>query len=87
MDMVRENARGAAALRGWRILSNHQSRGADRVAMRARRRPDLVDVEYVPQSILLQMICARGYMYQQQSCQPCRISNWSLEAGCLFCAA
>src|ERR1700746_1961944 len=26
-------------------------------------------------------------MYQQQSCQPCRIGNWSLGAGCLLCIA
>jgi hypothetical protein len=30
--------------------------------MRAGRRPDLVDMEYVAQSILLQMICARLYV-------------------------
>jgi len=41
----------SAVLRGWRILSDHQSRRADRVAMRARNRPDLVDMEYVAQSI------------------------------------
>jgi hypothetical protein len=31
-------------------------------AMRARRRPDLVDLEYVAQSIILQMICTRLYV-------------------------
>jgi hypothetical protein len=57
-----EKAPNTAQLCGWRILSDHQSRRADRVAMRARRGPDLVDMECVAQSILLQMICARLYV-------------------------
>jgi len=45
--------------------------------------PGLIDMEFVAQGILLQMICAR-FLDQQQSCQPFRIGDWSLERSACF---